>query len=73
MNDMLHVLAELNTLYHTDTLEVYELRYQEVVQRIETLFPGFTLAYAELYNAGADRYAHGGMRHVLAPKEGGER
>lgn len=62
-------LRELDCLYHTGTLDVYEQTWQHVEGIIQHLFPGFTIAYAELATAGSDRTAHGGMRHVLVPTE----
>jgi len=71
MNHILRLLRQLDTLYHTGNLDTYEQCWQKAAARIETLFPGFTLAYAEIFNAGSDRYPCGGMRHVVAPKERG--
>ena len=61
-------LRELDSLYHTGTLRKYEQTWQTVEQQVQQSFPGFTIAYAEIYTAGAEREAHGGMRHVLLPK-----
>ncbi len=69
MNQILLLLARLDELYRADNLDAYEQCWQEVCQRIELLFPGFTLAYAEIYTAGQERVAHGSMRHVLLPTE----
>lgn len=71
MDTILSHLFELDRLYTPDTLAEYEQSWQEVERQVAALFPGFTLAYAEIYNAGQERFPHGGMRHVLAPKEGG--
>ena len=60
-------LKELDTLYHTCSLEAYEQTWQSVEQQVQHTFPGFTIAYAEIYTAGSERRAHGGMRHVLLP------
>lgn len=60
-------LQELDTLYHTSSLEAYEQTWQSVEQQVRHMFPGFTIAYAEIYTAGNERRAHGGMRHVLLP------
>ncbi len=67
MQDIFKSLQELDLLYHSDSLEEYEQTWQIVAQSIRQMFPGFTLAYAELYTAGIGRRAHGGMRHVLFP------
>jgi hypothetical protein len=56
-------------LYHADTLEAYKQTWQSVERRVSLVFPGFTIAYAEVYMAGQAREAHGGMRHVLFPLE----
>jgi hypothetical protein len=61
------LLQELDRLYHSDTLAEYETKWQIIAQQIQHVFPGFTIAYAEIYNSGSEREAHGGMRHVLAP------
>lgn len=60
-------LRELDCLYQAENLETYEQTWQHVEQIIQHIFPGFTIAYAELYTAGQERTAHGGMRHVLVP------
>ncbi len=54
-------------LYHLCSLEAYEQTWQNVEEQLRQIFPGFTLAYAEIYTAGHEREAHGGMRHVLLP------
>jgi hypothetical protein len=69
MNRILHLLTRLDELYHEGNLDAYEQRWQEAALQIERLCPGFSLAYAEIYNAGAKRMSHGGMRHVLLPTE----
>ncbi len=63
------ILKELDRLYHADTLEIYEQTWQRVEQQVRLVLPGFTIAYAEVYLAGLEREAHGGMRHVLFPLE----
>ena len=60
-------LYELDKLYHTAPLAIYETALQAAITQIERAFPGFTIAYAEIYAAGSQREAHGGMRHVLLP------
>lgn len=67
MSVLLASLRELDCLYHAGSLDVYEQTWQHVERLIQHIFPGFTIAYAELYNAGQERTAHGGMRHVLLP------
>jgi len=69
MQDIHLSLQELDRLYHADTLAAYERLWQAVAQQVSLLFPGFTIAYAEVYTAGQEREAHGGMRHVLYPSE----
>ncbi len=71
MQYMQILLQELDRLYHSDTLAAYESKWQSVAQEIQRAFPGFTIAYAELYTAGQEREAHGGMRHVLLPQQEG--
>jgi hypothetical protein len=68
MEQILNNLQELDRLYHADTLAEYEKQWQMVERQIQHEFPGFTIAYAEIYMAGSEREAHGGMRHVLLPK-----
>jgi len=71
--DTLHsCLRKLDELYHADTLTEYEQFWQRVEQQVQQDFPGFTLSFAEIYNAGIKRTAHGGMRHVLMPIQMGE-
>jgi hypothetical protein len=60
-------LLELHRLYGSDTLEEYEKQWHIVAEQIEHAFPGFTIAYAEVY-LGISRQDDGGMRHVLVPK-----
>ena len=60
-------LQELDRIYRSDSLEEYEQTWQSVEQQVQQTFPGFTIAYAEIHNAGSEREAHGGMRHVLLP------
>lgn len=68
MEQIRNSLQELDRLYHSDTLAEYETKWQIVAQQIQQEFSGLTIAYAEIFNAGSEREAHGGMRHVLLPK-----
>jgi hypothetical protein len=63
------LLSDLDRLYCSDTLTEYEQILQTTTQQVEQTFPGFTIALAEIYTAGPKRQAHGGMRHVLMPKQ----
>ena len=69
MQEIFDALQRLDQLYHADNLSTYEQYWQDVCKRIETLYPGFTLAYAEIYSAGSTREPLGSMRHVLLPIE----
>lgn len=69
MLEILSLLARLDEIYHAGNLDVYEQLWQEMLGMIEQHFPGCTLAYAEIYNVGADRAPHGSMRHCVVPKE----
>ncbi len=71
MQHVLTLLQELDRLYHSDTLAEYEKTWQLVAQQIEQKFPGFTIAYAEIYNSGIARLSDGTMRHVLIPQTQG--
>jgi hypothetical protein len=69
-NAMQHILTglqELNRLYHQDSLEAYEQLWQATAKLIQQAFPGFTIAYAELYNSGISRLSDVTMSHVLVP------
>ena len=68
MQQVLILLQELDHLYHSDTLAEYETKWQIAAQQIEREFPGFTIAYAEIYNLGIARSQDGKMRHVLVPQ-----
>ena len=70
MNQILPLLAQLDDLYRADNLDTYEQCWQIVCQKIECFFPGFSLAYAEIYTAGSSRTADGRMTHVLVPMKG---
>lgn len=61
-------LQELDRLYRADSLTEYEKTWQTIEQQVQLTLPGFTIAYAEIYTAGSERYFHGGMRHVLLPQ-----
>ena len=67
MQDISTLLQELDRFYSSDSLREYEQTLQIATQQVETLFPGFTIAYAEIAMAGAERKQHGGMHHVLLP------
>ena len=60
-------LQELDRIYRSASIEAYEQTWQSVEQQVQQTFPGFTIAYAEIYTVGSEREAHGGMRHVLLP------
>ncbi len=67
MQDILVSLQELDRLYCASALTEYEQTWHSVEQQVRHLFPGFTIAYAEVYMARQGLEAHGGMRHVLFP------
>ncbi len=69
MQDILVNLQELDRLYGASSLTEYEQTWQRVEHQVRLVLPGFTIAYAEVYLAGQEREAHGGMRHVLFPLE----
>jgi hypothetical protein len=74
LHHILNHLAELDSLYDAGSLASYEQAWQCIVQEVHACLPGFTVAYAEIYTAGYERNAHGGMRHVLLPlSEGNDR
>jgi hypothetical protein len=60
-------LQELDELYQAGDLDLYEQSYQKACLHAEHFFPGFTIAYAELYNSGKERIPDGSMHHVLVP------
>lgn len=66
---LLDILKELDVLYQASMLDVYEQTWQNVEKIIQHLFPGFTLAYAEIYNAGTTRDQMHHMGHCLVPAE----
>jgi hypothetical protein len=68
MQDILVSLQELDRLYHADALRAYEQTWQTVEQQVRLAFPGFTIAYAEIFTAESERRAQEGMHHVLFPK-----
>jgi len=68
MQHILTQLQELDRLYHQDSLELYEKHWHETAKLIQQLFPGFTIAYAELYNSGISRLSDTAMQHVLVPQ-----
>jgi hypothetical protein len=61
-------LQELDRLYATGDLDLYEQYWQKACEHAEHFFPGFTIAYAELYNSGIERVQDGALCHVLVPK-----
>lgn len=69
MQPIFTLLHELDRLYRSDSLEVYETRWQIVAQQIQQVLPGFTIAYAELYNSGIFHLPDGSMHHVLVPQQ----
>ena len=71
MQHILTSLLELDRLYHEDSLDAYENLWQETARLVRQTLPGFTIAYAELYNSGIDRKPDGSLRHVLLPKPQG--
>ena len=64
-------LQELDELYRVGDLETYEQYYQKACLHAEHFFPGFTIAYAELYNSGSERISGGSIHHVLVPQPQG--
>lgn len=68
MNTILPLLCQLDEVYHTD-LAAYEKQWQLVALQVETLCPGFTLAYGEVYTQGQERIPTGSMRHVLVSEK----
>jgi hypothetical protein len=67
MQHILTSLHELDCLYHEDSLEAYEQLWQSVAKQVQQAYPGFTIAYAELYNSGISRLSDATMSHVLVP------
>jgi hypothetical protein len=68
MQHILTLLQELDHLYNQDSLELYEQHWKETATHIQHIFPGFTIAYAELYNSGVSRLSDAAMQHVLVPQ-----
>ncbi len=62
-------LEELDELYYTAPLVLYEATLQLEIAQLEQILPGFTIAFAEIFTIGSERQAHGGMRHVFMPVE----
>jgi hypothetical protein len=62
-------LEELDELYYTAPLALYEATLQLEIAQLEQILPGFTIALAEIFTVGAEREQHGGMRHVFMPVE----
>jgi hypothetical protein len=63
-------LEELDELYYTAPLALYEATLQLEIAQLEQILPGFTIAFAEIFTVGSEREQHGGMRHVFMPIEG---
>ena len=68
MQHILTQLQQLDRLYNQDSIDEYEKYWQETAKHIQQTFPGFTIAYAELYNSGVSRLSDAAMRHVLVPQ-----
>jgi hypothetical protein len=68
MQNILTQLQELDRLYHADCMEAYETLWQRTAKQVQHAFPGFTIAYAELYNSGISRLSDATMSHVLVPQ-----
>lgn len=64
-----HQLEELDELFYTAPLALYEATLQLAIAQLEHILPGFTIAFAEIYTVGTDRQQHGGMSHVFMPIE----
>ena len=62
-------LEELDELYYTASLTLYEATLQLEIAQLQHILPGFTIAFAEIFTVGAEREQHGGMRHVFIPIE----
>lgn len=62
-------LQELDELYYTASLALYEATLQLTIAQLEYILPGFTIALAEIYTIGSERETHGGMCHVFMPVE----
>jgi hypothetical protein len=62
-------LQELDELYYTASLALYEATLQLAIVQLEHILPGFTIALAEIYTVGSERETHGGMCHVFMPVE----
>ncbi len=71
MQAILTNLQVLDRLYHSNSFEAYEEHWQKTAKLIQHVFPGFTIAYAELYNSGISRLSDAAMRHVLVPQTQG--
>jgi hypothetical protein len=62
-------LEELDELYYTAPLALYEAMLQLEIAQLEQILPGFTIAFAEIFTVGSECEQHGGMRHVFTSKE----
>ena len=67
MKNFTTLLQDLDRLYYSASIDEYEQTLQIAAEQVTQAFPGFTIAYAEIYTAGIERISHGGMRHVLLP------
>ena len=67
MQHILTNLQELDRLYHEDSLDAYEKLWQQTARLVRHTLPGFTIAYAELYNSSVSRLSDAAMSHVLVP------
>lgn len=67
-------MKHFKTIEKIDTSILYSLELNSSVlfftlaQQVEQEFPGFTIAYAEIYNSGIARMADGSLHHVLLPQ-----
>lgn len=62
-------LQELDELYYTAPLALYEATLRLAIAQLEHILPGFTIAFAEIYTIGSERQAHGGMCRIFVPVE----
>lgn len=72
MEKLAQALRDLDDLYFQESSSVYEQAREKLEAQIESLLPGFTLAYASeigTVGAGERTYQHGGVAHVLLPRD----
>jgi hypothetical protein len=55
-------------LYSLELTSSVRVLFFTLAQQLEQEFPGFTIAYAEIYNSGIARMADGSLHHGLLPK-----